>query len=301
MAGATSTRSAASSTKCWLASRRSAVRTAQAMLARHALDPVPSLRTVRSAVPLPVEHAITKALAKVPADRFATADEFMTALEGAEGAAGIPPRKAVLRWPLLGAAAVAVLALAAGYALRRSAKTVPSSPEAVAILPFRTAGASHELAWLREGMVDLLSIKLGSEGGLRTAEPASVLSAWRRAAGSEGTVISPDAALEVARRVGSGRLIDGSVVGTPEHLTITATMLTLPDGRSTAHASAAGPVRQSPGAGGSPRGTLADAGRGSGCLKAPPLQLIASRDPRLPGGPGGVSPRPPGRGVSQLS
>jgi eukaryotic-like serine/threonine-protein kinase len=220
-------------------------RTAQAMLARHALDPVPSLRTVRSAVPLPVEHAITKALAKVPADRFATADEFVAALERAEGAAGIPPRKAALRWPLLGAAAVAVLALAAGYALR-PAKTVPSSPEAVAILPFRTAGASHELAWLREGMVDLLSIKLGSEGGLRTAEPASVLSAWRRAAGSEGTVISPDAALEVARSVGSGRLIDGSVVGTPEHLTITATMLMLPDGRSTAHASATGPVDSLP-------------------------------------------------------
>ena len=34
-------------------------RTAQAILARHAIDPVPSLRTVRSTVPLPLDHAIS--------------------------------------------------------------------------------------------------------------------------------------------------------------------------------------------------------------------------------------------------
>src|SRR5207249_4111322 len=47
--------------------------TPQAVLARQALDPVPRLRTVRQTVPRSVEQAITKALAKVAADRFATA------------------------------------------------------------------------------------------------------------------------------------------------------------------------------------------------------------------------------------
>ncbi|HET6347167.1 MAG TPA: serine/threonine-protein kinase, partial [Myxococcota bacterium] len=46
--------------------------TAQAILARHAVDPAPSLRSVRQTVPQEVERAITRALAKVPADRFAT-------------------------------------------------------------------------------------------------------------------------------------------------------------------------------------------------------------------------------------
>src|SRR2546426_9894315 len=39
---------------------------AQALLARHALDPVPPLRTVRKAVPPHVELAVLKALEKVP-------------------------------------------------------------------------------------------------------------------------------------------------------------------------------------------------------------------------------------------
>jgi tetratricopeptide (TPR) repeat protein len=141
---------------------------------------------------------------------------------------------------------MAAAGLALGYVLRPAGRVVSSSPEAVAILPFRTAGASPQLAWLREGMVDLLSIKLGSEGGLRTAEPTLVLSAWRRMEGSESTGLSSDAAREIARRVGSGRLIDGSVVGTPGHLTITVSLITAADGRSTAHASVAGPVDSLP-------------------------------------------------------
>src|SRR5438132_7163529 len=54
--------------------------TPQAVLARHSLDPVPALRTVRQAVPLAVEHAVMKALEKMPADRFTTATEFADAL-----------------------------------------------------------------------------------------------------------------------------------------------------------------------------------------------------------------------------
>ena len=47
--------------------------TAQQLLARHAMDPVPPLRTVRATVPEGVEQSVMRALAKVPADRFPTA------------------------------------------------------------------------------------------------------------------------------------------------------------------------------------------------------------------------------------
>ncbi|MDZ4862342.1 MAG: protein kinase [Gemmatimonadota bacterium] len=49
---------------------------AQAIMARNAIDPVPSVRTVRPGVPQALEAAINRALAKVPEDRFATAAEF---------------------------------------------------------------------------------------------------------------------------------------------------------------------------------------------------------------------------------
>src|SRR5713101_7562275 len=41
--------------------------TAQAIIARALVDPPPPIRTVRQTVPVPVEQAVTKALAKVPA------------------------------------------------------------------------------------------------------------------------------------------------------------------------------------------------------------------------------------------
>ncbi len=47
--------------------------TPQVILARQLSTPAPSIRTVRGAIPDSVERAIHRALAKVPADRFATA------------------------------------------------------------------------------------------------------------------------------------------------------------------------------------------------------------------------------------
>lgn len=59
---------------------------AQAVLARHTLDPVRSLRTVRKSVPPHVEQALMKVLEKVPADRFRTAAEFSAALVAGDDA-----------------------------------------------------------------------------------------------------------------------------------------------------------------------------------------------------------------------
>ena len=69
--------------------------TAQAVQARHAMDPVPPLRTLRPGIPESVERAIGKALAKVPADRFRTATELAEAITTiAEPAAGLRPARA---------------------------------------------------------------------------------------------------------------------------------------------------------------------------------------------------------------
>jgi serine/threonine-protein kinase len=61
--------------------------TAMALLARHSLDNVPSLKIVRGTVPDAVEDAIVRAMAKVPADRFRSATDFSNALLDNEGAA----------------------------------------------------------------------------------------------------------------------------------------------------------------------------------------------------------------------
>ncbi|MGZ8392002.1 MAG: serine/threonine-protein kinase, partial [Gemmatimonadales bacterium] len=67
--------------------------TAQAVIARHMHERARSLRVVRSTVPEHVEDAIQIALAKVPADRFDTVEQFMAAV-GPEGEAAAAARRA---------------------------------------------------------------------------------------------------------------------------------------------------------------------------------------------------------------
>src|SRR3989454_1760789 len=53
---------------------------AQVVIAKRFTDPVPSVRRLRETIPPAVDAAITKALAKAPVDRFATAAQFAEAL-----------------------------------------------------------------------------------------------------------------------------------------------------------------------------------------------------------------------------
>ena len=98
----------------------------QAIVARHSRDPVPSLRTLRPAVPTALENAVERALAKVPADRFTTAAEFADALGHAtsdDTAEGItiakPSSIRSRRVQTAVAVAAAVLLIAVGAAVVR--------------------------------------------------------------------------------------------------------------------------------------------------------------------------------------
>src|SRR2546421_1796873 len=101
--------------------------TAQEVIARHTLDPMPSLRTARSTVPLALEATIRRALSKVPADRFSTLVQFASALDRAciapvEEATGVPRLYGRRRVPVrLGMVVLAVVAgTAAALRLRHS-------------------------------------------------------------------------------------------------------------------------------------------------------------------------------------
>ncbi|HEX6406100.1 MAG TPA: serine/threonine-protein kinase, partial [Gemmatimonadales bacterium] len=153
--------------------------TAQQLLARHAIDPVPPLRTVRDTIPAPVEQSVTRALAKVPADRFATAGEFAEALTRAgDGVAASPalPRRRSARRIIVPLAAALGLAVMAAYLWWPRPKIVVD-PNLVAVVPFRVRGASQALGYLREGMIDLVAARLAGEGGVRAADPGSVMAA----------------------------------------------------------------------------------------------------------------------------
>jgi serine/threonine-protein kinase len=70
----------------------------RAVLLKHVTDPVPPVTTVRSNVPPPMAAAITKGLAKAPADRFDSANDFSEALS-AEPEAAEPDIKSIVVLP----------------------------------------------------------------------------------------------------------------------------------------------------------------------------------------------------------
>ena len=140
------------------------------------------------------------------------------------GARGIRPR-ALLS---LGMALVVIVG-ALAY-LRRGGASPALNPNVVVILPFRVTGADPALGYLREGMVELLAVKLTGEGGPRAVDPGAVLSAWRRRGGSLTKDLDHDAALAVAWHLGAGRLIEGSVVGTSGHVLVNASVIRVAGG-----------------------------------------------------------------------
>jgi TolB-like protein len=202
--------------------------TVQAMLAKRFSAPIPSVRTARERVPALIDQAIVRALARVPADRFATASEFAHALSTASHAdkplgAELPASPAMegSRAPAVAAlgsyrsrravfTAIGALVLAvAGWAIMRwLAAPVPvASPTRLAVLPFSISGSS-KIDYLGDGMVDLLSRNLNGAGDLRTIDPGTVLTATSRAGAR-----APDSKVgrALASRLGAGLYVLGSV------------------------------------------------------------------------------------------
>jgi tRNA A-37 threonylcarbamoyl transferase component Bud32 len=67
--------------------------TPQAIIAKRFSDPVPRVRRLRPSVPEGMDHVVTRALAPVPADRFATAAELAKALQSIDAALDHRPRR----------------------------------------------------------------------------------------------------------------------------------------------------------------------------------------------------------------
>src|SRR5882762_8966191 len=155
--------------------------TAQAILARHALDPVPPLRTARGTVSGAVEQVLTRALAKAPADRYATVLRFAEALAGPvpvplPGSGGSRRLRAALGLGL------ALVALGAGLALRRPwrrappvAVGAPAYAASVAVLPFETIGGGPQDEYFSDGMTDEIITQLAQIRELKVISRTSVV------------------------------------------------------------------------------------------------------------------------------
>ncbi len=212
-------------------------KSAQQILAAHMTQAPAPVSSRRQSVPEPLAGLIMQCLEKKPADRWQSADQIVTRLESiATPSGGMAPTQAVaglkavgtrspaIRW--LGVAGVAVATILAIWALVLRGKGGPAlDSNLVAVLPFRVASGSTDLAYLREGVVDMMATLLTGEGATaRAADPASVIAAWRKRGASETADLDAAGTEALARDLGAGRVLAGSIIGDESKLTIRASL-----------------------------------------------------------------------------
>ena len=159
--------------------------TPHAVMAKQLADPVPAVRRLRDTVPAVVDQALSKALAKVPADRFATAGAFAEAL------------------------------------IKRAA--VGCSPRSVAVLPFVNMSADPENEYFADGITEDVITQLSRIRALKVISRTSVMPFKKREQSLKeiATKLGVAALLEGSvRRAGdrvriAAQLIDGE---TDQHL-----------------------------------------------------------------------------------
>jgi len=183
-------------------------RTAQAILARHRQDTPTPIKVLRPRLPVAVGRALELALAKVPAERFATAQAFADALVQitAPGPRGPSGAKRV-RWRLVAAliAAIVVVGVVAFMAKERlSGSLLASADIAVAIVPFDQPATVAEQ---HPGTHLLFTEALGWLPGVRAVDGTPLLgssTSWR--------ALSLGDLLRGAHRLGAKYLVIGSVM-----------------------------------------------------------------------------------------
>jgi TolB-like protein len=215
--------------------------TARAVLARHAIDPVPSLRTVRSTVPPALEAAIIRALAKVPADRFETAGEFARALTATPSALTEPVPSADRR-RVRRRAGVAILAAVAagtaGWVLSRPAgPQVAPSASVIAVLPFAPTGSDTALLRLGRDLASTISATLDGVGEIRVVDRLTILAQTQ---GRNGSLSLTDA-VALGRRYGASSVVAGSIARDGENVRLDVGLYSSDDLAALARAVVTGP------------------------------------------------------------
>ena len=205
---------------------------AQAIMARHSMSEVPSMQIVRATIPDEVEDVVQKALAKAPADRFATVDEFAQelqecvidyhtttrrALTGTRTMRGtttrrvpaLPPPVPLWKKPaVLAGAGAAVVALAFGgwWMWGRTSSASAASAggfdaSKVAVMYFQDVSPTRELGYFADGLTENLIARLAEVKALDVVSQGGV-------APYRGTTVPVDS---IARALAAGTIVRGTV------------------------------------------------------------------------------------------
>lgn len=183
--------------------------TASEILGRRFSEPLPMVRSLRGAVPEWVDRALSRALARNPADRYATAAQFREALTGAGGES--PAWKAPtethgrprLVWMGAGAATLAIVAAGVAFLPHR---TPSLDSKRVVVARFENRTGDSALGPVADIASDYIARGLAATQQLHDVFDARAMALETGERTPPGVVAGRD----LARRVGAGTVLTGS-------------------------------------------------------------------------------------------
>lgn len=235
---------------------------AMALMARHAMEAVPSVRIIRNTVPEEVEDAIFAAMAKSPADRPQNAAQFAellgiglgTTATYRSGSRHTTTRRAATqsyaalrarhlpwwrqRWGMAGIGGGAVVAVVLGwfFGLREPGPpgSVPGGldPHRIAVLYFADRSRDSELGYLADGLTEALMLSLGQVEGLTVISKGGV----------EPFRVSALEADSIARVLGVGTLVTGELVQDGDEVRVSVQLVDGTSGQALERASLRQPL-----------------------------------------------------------
>ena len=209
-------------------------KSAMAIMARHIMEQVPSVRIVRTIVPEEVEEAIFAAMAKAPVDRPQSAAAFVEMLGASMGTStstrmrttmrGRPtpfrvPEVATPFWRKPAAVAAAVMVLAAGALGAWKMTAAPKATQGVdakrlAVLYFADLSPDSSLGPLADGLTEELIRSLSTASSITTISRSGVEK-------FRGSAVTPDS---IARALRVGFLVRGSVQRAGNTITVNVSL-----------------------------------------------------------------------------
>jgi len=171
---------------------------AQAVLAKKLSEATPHVSLVREMVPEAVDQAVVRALAKAPADRFATAERFVEALTSEQVNRTARATRPAHRATVSVLIAVVVVAIVALVAWPRGAQ--PGGPPRLVVLPFQNLGPPED-EYFADGMTDAITARIANMAGLQIISRTSAVQ-------YKNTTKTPG---QIGRELRVGYILEGTV------------------------------------------------------------------------------------------
>ena len=202
--------------------------TTRSVMARHFMDPVPSLRTVRETVPAKLEQAVLRAMAKAPVDRFESATAFRDALrdprlnETTDVVPTVTKKSARSRFGLIGVAAAVIGAMVATGVWRSDARRNASlDPNRVMVYPFVLSSGFSGASTTGEDVATIIGNALDNSDPLRWIDGWALLDPSSR---SDIRLLSNETARELARSRRCATFVTGRLVSAGDSVRVFVTL-----------------------------------------------------------------------------